>query len=55
MSMDVLERLAVIEVQIKTLESRLAQYDEERAWLVKLVLGIIIAAVLGVVLSNGGV
>lgn len=53
--MDVLERLAVIEVQIKTLESRLTKYDEERGWLVKLVLGLVIAAVLGLVLNSGSV
>lgn len=52
--MEIIERLAVLESEIKSLQTRMAKYDDERSWLVKLVLGILIAAVIGIVLNNGG-
>lgn len=52
--MEIIERLAVLESKIEQLTARLEKYDDERTWLVKLVLGIIIAAVIGIVLNQGG-
>lgn len=52
--MEIIERLATLEAEIKTVQTRLNKFDEERTWLVRVVLGIIIAAVMGLVLTNGG-
>ena len=47
-------RLAILEERIATLIHRVDKMDEERVWLVRLVLGVITAAVLGVVINKGG-
>lgn len=52
--MDELERLAVLETQIQGIHRRLEKYDEERGWIIKLVLGVIVMAVLGLVINSGG-
>ena len=51
--MNIQERLAILETKITSLEVRVNKMDEERGWLVKLVMGLVIAAVVGVVLNSG--
>jgi hypothetical protein len=51
--MNIQERLAVLETKVASLDLRITKMDEERGWLVKLVLGLVIAAVVGLVLNSG--
>lgn len=54
MSLPPLERLAILETQVQALTQRLERLDDERTWLIRLVLGIIIAAVIGLVMTTQG-
>lgn len=51
---EIIERLAVLETQIKNLSERLDEYDDQRSWFVKTVFGILIAAVLGILIQRVG-
>ena len=46
--------LAVLDERVLSLVRRLDKMDEERTWLVRLVLGVVVAAVLGIVINKGG-
>lgn len=46
--------LAVIEERLSQLINRVDKMDDERVWLVRLVLGVVTMAVLGIVIRNGG-
>lgn len=49
---EVIERLAILETELKNLHKRMDQYDGERSWLVKTVLGVLIAAIIGIIIQR---
>lgn len=52
--MNAQERLAILETKLTALEIRINKIDEERSWIVKLVGGLVISAVVALVLNRGG-
>jgi sugar-specific transcriptional regulator TrmB len=54
-AIDQLERVKVDSTEVNSMEQRIQQLEDDKKWLIRLVLGLVIVAVLGlVIVTNGG-